>query len=149
MLNSKRWKNRCNHLPSIQVVLSTCTILSGTQNCGKFLPQKSTAFWCHAFQPICGLHLIKPDLCMAAESAAPMFLKMVQGTVLMGLCVWSSIIVKNPILFFSCPYKFSHFTTRTHHRDIQVLNTSNSYCLFLVKLSDVRQKVKEHTCIST
>ena len=102
LLNSKWWKNRWDHLPSVQVVLSTCTILSGTQSNGKFLPQKSTAFRHHVWQPICGLHLIKPGLRMAAENATSMFLKMVQGAIHMGPCVWSSFYSWKP------PYYYSH-----------------------------------------
>ena len=41
------------------------------------------------WQPICGLHVIKAGLRMAADNATSMFLKMVQGAIHMGPCVWS------------------------------------------------------------
>ena len=118
LLNSKWWKNRWDHLPNVQVVLATCTILSGIQSSGKFLPQKSTAFRHCIWQPICGLHLIKPGLRMAAENATSKFLKMVQGAIHMGPCVWSSFTVETPILLFSCHYKFFHVTSQAGHEDI-------------------------------
>lgn len=105
----------------------------GTQSYGKFLPQKSTTFWCRVCQPVCGLHLIKPGLCMAAENAASMFLKMVQGTTLWDHVCGPLLQLKTPILFFSCPHKFFHVTPQAGHGLVRVLNTSYSCCLFLVE----------------
>lgn len=55
------------------------------------------------------------------------------------MCVVFFLQLKTPILLFSCPYKFFHVTPQADHEDVQVLNTSYSYCLFLVKLSGFRQ----------
>lgn len=130
LLNSKWWKNRWDHLPSVQVVLSTCTILSGTQSNGKFLPQKSTAFRHHVWQPICGLHLIKPGLRMAAENATPLFLKTVQGAIHMGPRVWSSFYSWKPPYYYShAPISFSMLPLK-----LTMKTSSAEYKLLLLPL---------------
>lgn len=84
-------------------LLTSCALsYRGLGNCGKPLLQPSTALQRCGCQPIHGLHLIKPGLRMAGENATSMFLKMGQGAVHMGPCVWSSFTVK------ITPYYSSH-----------------------------------------
>lgn len=101
-MNPKGWDWGEDHLPSLQVAPFMYAILLGTGNCGKLPPQSLTERQCCGCQPICGLHLIKPGLHMAGENATSMFLKMGQGAVHMGPCVWSSFTVK------ITPYYSSH-----------------------------------------
>lgn len=68
---------------------------------GNFYYIKSVVFWCRVCQFICGLCLIKLGLCMVVEKVIFTFLKMVQGVIYMGLCVWFFFIVVNfGIIFF-------------------------------------------------
>lgn len=115
LLSSKWWKTIQNHFPRIQVVPSTCTIFWGNAEWWEFLLYRSTAFQCHGYQSICGLHLIKPGLCITGERATSMFLRLFQGAMHKGPCVWSSFpVMKKPhiILSFSGTFKLARETNK-------------------------------------